>query len=691
MRESLRTAAIVLGVVVVVGLIGAGTFVAFGSQEAIYATIAIAPILVVVAAVWVARRIESTGTNQVEYIRRRASDVGRATADMWERRSAISSRYPDVFAGGLGLGTDQLVADLNAAGVDFDPDSGTFTLGSVSNLEEINTLHDRVQSMSTELDAAFASAVSDRIAAIETELERLDELAQTARFPDETSVPDDDWEAAGTALDRARDSAHEMIDAAAEQLQDVVTAADSVDHAAVEEHVDAARAGAVDRDFSTAVTELVQARDAVRTAGDSAFSSSREALQSLLETVEESGVTAYLDDPAPAEVRDVKRSVSKMDDAMALSELTRYRRETTERCIEVVLALESDLAEIVGELERADLPAGFYSVPEAANTEYATQLRETAELSAFEERWQTAVDDLTAALAELEPKSQVVSGYDNVRDQIESQLRSEGRIHGSDLPVRANQEQFLGLYYREHPDEVTFDIDEPSLTVAGGPDTYEVEVTVTFEHGGPDREVTVAFEGDGYDASKTITTPLVGSASFSDVPYGEYTIRADPAPSDFGTVTDSVAVDGETSVDIDLPALTLRDRVCDGIEADAERILPDVADTFDDRFAEEGHLRSGMAFGIEDEYVPCLLAVWGEQSDGATAELHDDEVVVYDAETIRSELENVVAYNLDDGDSMSFDDLRERYLSAPVPDETIAAVAADLDAATADGTTLRKS
>ena len=71
--------------------------------------------------------------------------------------------------------------------------------------------------------------------------------------------------------------------------------------------------------------------------------------------------------------------------------------------------------------------------------------------------------------------------------------------------------------------------------------------------------------------------------------------------------------------------------------------------------------------------------LWGERTGNHVAEQPDGTVLVYDLETLGKELENVVAYNIADGESMAFGTLREKFLSAPVPDEVITDIAADAD------------
>jgi hypothetical protein len=681
----------IFALVLLGGLLSAGVFVLFGSQLAVYAAAAIAPMLVVVGGLWVRRRIASTGTDQTQYTRRRAREVGESFTDVWEKRERIRREYPDVFGDGLGLGVDAVVADLATVGIDFDRENGAFTLDGVDTLEDINSLATRVESLDGDLDEAFGEAVRQRIQAINGDLERVDDIAPASRGPAPADVPDDDWRAAGAQLDDAREVATERVDAAAETIQNTVGSTDDVDRETVEEQLAEARAAAAADRFGDAVTALLDTRDIVRREGESAFSTVRAALRSLLDTIEASDADEYLAD-TDTDVGDIQRAVADLDDAMELSALTEHREATRDVAIAVVEELAAELDDVVTELDRADIPDGYYTVPDAHDRRFSTELQETSDLQDFEDTWVEAVDELTAALDTLRPKADVVSGYDHVRAVIDDELQATGAVDGDDLPVRQHEEQFLGLYYRENPETVSFDIDEPSLSIDGETETYTVDVTATFERGGPDRDITITLESDRHTATDTVTTPLVGTATFTDVPFGEYTVDAVPGDDDFGPAETTVTVEADTEVSLDLPEMTLQDQVCDGVLEESEQYLDDLEATFDDRFDEEGYLSTGMSYRVDERYIPCLLVLWADRAGHDATQLDDGTVLVYDAETLVGELENVVAYNLEDGESIAFDELRERFLSAPVPDAALADIAtAELNDATAGDDHLTKS
>jgi hypothetical protein len=679
MKSSLRVGFGIFAMVVFGGLVAAGVFILFGTQLAVYALVAIVPTLAVVGGLWVRQSVSSAGTDQTQYTRRRARDVGEAFVDVWETRDRMRQEYPDIAADGLGLGVDTLVADMSQEGIEFDRDTGSFTLGDVGNLEDINSLDTRIDQFESDLNVAFVDSVRQRLDDIDSELRRLDDLTP-ARGSDTPEVSaDGGWESVGTTLTETRQSAVGTIDEAAETIQGTISATDDVNRGSVESTLAQARDYANENEFDRAVTELLNARDAVRREGETTFSTARQGILSLLDTVAGSDVDRYLGEGVRTDVSDVRRAVTDLSDAMELSALTEQRERATDRATDIVAELETNLDDIVGRLERADIPDGYYTVPEAADRRFEDELRRADDLGEFESVWKTATTQLTDALDELRPKADVVSGYDQIRDQIERELKSTGRVDATDLPVRQHQEQFLGLYYREHPESVSFDIDEPCLTVSGGTDDYEVTATVQFSKGGPDRDVTVTVGNDSFEATETVTTPLVGTATFESIPFGEYTVRARPAAEEFGTAEQTVQVEADTELSLELPEVTLRDQLCDGLEDEARGYLDQLEDTFAERFDDEGYLTSEMSYRVDQQYVPCLLVLWGERTGNHVAEQPDGTVLVYDLETLGKELENVVAYNIADGESMAFGTLREKFLSAPVPDEVITDIAADAD------------
>jgi len=674
-RPATRAVGGIFALVILGGVAGAGAFVFFGSQAAVWSTVAIVPGLVIVGALWVRNTVQTTGTSQTEYTKRRAREVGERFRSFWERRERVHEAFPDLFAGGDRLSVDGVVTDLSESGIEFDTETGSLSVPDQRrDLEEINRLDGEVESLERRLDETVADGVRDRIRADGAELDRLSDLVAVDPPVDPADVShpaetdDFQWQTVGSTYEDHREWVETTLDAAVDRIQATLRSADDVDEATVSEHLSDARTAASMGECANAVDSLLAARDVLSQTGEDVFRSEVDALRSLLRTVDGSEAIDRVDADHGAKLESLAAEVEAFDSAMDMEAVRATREELTSVCTAVVDDLASDLDDALGRLERADPPDGYYERPDAAETPYVERLRETDDLATYEHAWSAAAAALVDALDTVGPKVEVVSAYDQVADRIDERLRAAGRVDADDLPVREYERQFLGLYYRKN-DGLEFDPGQPALTTGGDGETYDLDVTVRFESSGAERRVTVSLDGPGHEDERTVRTHLAAAVTFEAVPFGEYTVTATPATDESQAASASVTLDSDSEVALEMPDVTVRDRACEGLD-DVDTYLADLEDRFATRFDSDGHLRSEMSFPIDDEYVPCLLATWADRR-GHAAALVDGSVLVYDDETITRELENVIQYNLDAGETMSFDGLRENFLSAPLPDAEI--------------------
>jgi len=260
-----------------------------------------------------------------------------------------------------------------------------------------------------------------------------------------------------------------------------------------------------------------------------------------------------------------------------------------------------------------------------------------------------------------------VSGYDRIEPQITETLKKEGVVTGEDLPVGELEEQFLILYYRNHMNRVEYDPGGPRLVSSTGTESYTVSATIEFGVGGDERELTVRLTGETHTAEETAVTPFATTVSFDEVPYGEYTLEVIPDSQEFGPVTREITVDDDLEIDIELTQRTLREQLCEGLDIDIEHTLSEFSSRLEEQFETEQYLHSDMSVPIADEYVPCLLVSWAEEN-GYTVAREGDEITVFERERVQKELENVIRYNLEEGETKSFAALRNNFLSAPISD-----------------------
>jgi hypothetical protein len=666
--------------VVVAGAASAGVFYFEGSQAAVYAQVAVVPLLILVGYLWVNRTIQATGTSRTEFERRKARQLGEQFSDIWQLAQRIESEYEDGITDAEWEELERHIGELESNGLSFDPSAGTFEISSrnLSSLEDINRMENEIDGLDDWLLTQFTENVRGRITAVNTSLERLSALVADPWTVDPGGVPEagpdgdeatSSWRDTGDRLEDCYEAADQVIEEACGAIQDALTSTDDAADPQAEQLLSDARQAGTARQYDDAVADVLDARDMVERDAATTFDDQQEAIDALLRMAGRKPFDQYLGPAHHDAIEEHANELASFDDAIEIAELRRVREDARETCLEVVEELEGQLTEAVNTLDSADVPEGWYERPPAAETSFVRSLQATPDIETFHDEFDTAVDSLLSALESVKPKAGVVTGFDRMEAQITETLRAEGVVTGSDLPVSELEEQFLGLYYRKHMDEVEFDPDEPRLSTAHGGESYSVHVSVAFPEGGREREVTVTLSGST-TYTEVCRTPLVAETTFEDVPYGEYTVRAEPVEDSYSSVERTVTVDDDLTVDLELEELSLRDQLCEGVDIDVDEILATLSSRFETKFDEEGYLSTEMSFPVDDEYVPCLLTVWS-QRQGYDATRYDGDIVVYDTDLLRKEIENVIRYNLEPGDSKTYDALRSNFLSAPVSDSTV--------------------
>lgn len=682
MKRETKAAVAMFAVVVAGGAVSAAVFVFVGSQMAVYATVGIVPVLALAGLLWVRGTVKRTGTSQSEITKRRAREVGERFAEAWAHHERMHQAFPDLVPADP-RGGEKIVADLDEQGVEFDRESASISLSRLSSrdIESLNRIEDAIADFEDDRDRAFAENVREEVRSLNRAVADLSDVTsvQTPLDPGDVADPPPDrdgewWESVADDVRTHREAVAETVGDAVEAVRSTVASSSDVDGEAVERALTEAE-DALDRgEFETAVEHVHAARDELRTAGGDSFRSARRDLLTLVEAARQVDVDTYLDFDFGDRLDEREREIEALEDATDMAALAEERTALRDLCTDVVAGLESELDRLLDVLDGADLPEGYYWRPEVADEDPASDLQATDSVPAFTEAFERTVDDLADALDRTSTKADVAQGYDEMSERIESVLRSSGRVTPADLPVKRHEDQFMGLYAREH-DGVTYDPDEPVLT-ADSTETYTVEVRAKFESGGSERDVTVGLDGDGRADSETVTTPLTAKAVFEDVPYGEYTVRAEPAPEDSATAEETVQVDEDTEVRLEMADVSLRERVCADVGPELDQFVADLGPKLSDRFEADGYLDTGMSYSIDDEYVPCLLVTWASREGHDVVET-DDGILVYDDDLLTGELENVVRYNLDAGEEMSFERLRVDFLSVPAPDAAIRELVAE--------------
>ena len=681
MKPEYKTAAGIFGLVVLGGVVGASVFVLFGSRLGIYSLFGLVPLLAVVGFAFVRTTVADTGSGQKRIREQRAREVGGEFADVYGGLRAMQEAYPELVSE-ADVPFEQVVSRMEEEGIDVDRSTGTAELGRFASPDvgALTAIGNDIDGLADTRDEAFVESVREEVRRLNAELERLEGVIDPDAYEDPDAISkaaaeeragQSWWRTLGTRLEEYRDHARSEAERAADALRTDARTAGDVEMGTVEEQLSGVSAG----DVTTAVDAVLSARDAFRRAATGSFDERRRELLALADAVRSADVLERVSDDRAAAFESAVTAVEALDDAVEVSELRKHGRELRSVCTAVVTDLEASLDERLSTLEAADVPEDYYQRPAAADAAYGEELSELRDSAAYRSTWMSAANALADALDGVERKARVARMYDEIESRIGTELRRSGEVRSADIPVKRDEEQFMGLYARTH--DVAFDPAEPSLTAAGSAETYTVTADVSFADGGAERSARVELDGEHHSDRAVVTTYLAESVAFEEVPYGEYTVRAIPTDDGNEPAEASVTVDADASVDLEMADVTLRERLCDGLD-DVDRHVGEMGDRFEQRFEASGYLDASMSFPVSDGYVPCLLATWAAEEGYGVTETEDEGVVVYSADRVAAELRKVAQHNLEPGGTIGYGGLRERFLSAPVPDAVVREVAASV-------------
>lgn len=656
------------GIVIATAALGLGVFLYVGSTAGVYALTVGIPAVIVGAAVVYARRERPAGSQRTtRYFEEKAEAVGGRMRSLLDRYDRLDQRLEEWDGDEV---DDELTHALDRfaeAGVEFDRATNRFDVTGSGQVRDLERLDDRIDELREELASSAARGVErKRDACVRAQRELRDAgLVDDVREPPaaDADAADDVLGEIETYDDRLRDAVDEAVD----ELRAIASENDHPGDAV--ERGDGAARSALDRgDYAAVAAALIDAREELERDLSSDFESERETLEALIDTVTSSVVDDYVRPGLVDDVRGVQRELDDVDTALELAEIERLARRARDRCTEMVEDMGDDLTAAMDALSSADVPDGYYEYQSASDEAYASRLRSTDDLDEYRREWLTAVGELSEALDAVEEKAAVAEAFGPVSDDIEDRLRESGRVEPDDLRVKQPAE-FMELYAAE-ADDVAYEPTTPALVADDFGETHEVTVRAGFAEGGPERPVSVALDGSAFSASETFETHLLDVVHFEDVPYGEYELTVSTSEVGYETIERTVSLSADEEFEALLNEVTLRESVCDGIEQDARDALDDAVGLFGDRYEEAEYLSETMDLPMDDEYVPCLLALYAER-EGLTARRVDGEVLVYDSEQFANRLSNIMRHNLGSGESMSYEEIRNRYLSVPASKDLI--------------------
>jgi hypothetical protein len=668
MRDDTRFTLQLGGIVLLTAAIGLGVFLYVGSQAGVYALgIGIPLVVVGAAAVYARRERPSKAPQTSRFFEDKAEKVAEEMRTLLGVYDRLDDRFSDWDSSDLDDELDYVLDQFEDAGVEFDRATSRFDVVAGGEVRDLERLEERVDELRGELGASAARHVErERETCREAQAALVDAgLADDVR--DLPAVDDEDPDELLATVEAFDDRVRESLEEAVESLHGVADA-NGRSGDVVERGAGTARS-ALDRgDYAGVADALLDTRNELERDLSADFEAERDALESLLDTVTSSIVTDYVSRSLVGDVEDVQRELEHIDTALELSELEALTERATDSCTAMVEEMAADLDDRMQRLASSSVPEDFYEYQAARDEAYGSRLRSADDLDEYRSEWLTAVGELSGALDAVEDEAAVATAYDDVADEIAATLRESGRVESGDLKVKQPNE-FMELYASEN-DGATYEPSTPAVVADDFGESYDVDVQAGFAEGGPKRAVTVALDGPSFDASETLETHLLDVATFEDVPYGEYTLSVSTSEDGYAAVDRELVVDDDAEVEALLEEVALRDAVCEGVEADARDALADAASLFADRYEDEEYLSETMDLPMNDRYVPCMLALWADD-EGLTARRVDGDVLVYDAEQFASRLSNIAEHNLSEGESMTYDDVRDRYLSVPASRELI--------------------
>lgn len=672
MNANRKTAVILGGVVLLSAAIATVIFLLSGSQGVIYFAMVGIPLLVVAGVgAYVKGVVAQSGKSEEQFVTKRARSVAQEYQDVLRQVNEYQSKYPD-WNPGIEAQIKSIAGDFENQGVVFDLESGSFNIGDnvgSSDIQEFERLSGEVESLRDDVTNNFTTFASSQLSEFRNVVGKLQDVNLVQTSSTIITNPGNSLSEAADNVDKARNTCENSINEAIETVRNMgrgETRAEDLD--LVNEELDNAKSFASQSQYDASLNAVLEARDRLRDQFSGSFDKKKDAIEKLVEAINQSNVEKYVDPDSIDEIKEVEDTIRNLNSALDLSDLAQTENRARRVAEDMVATIEHNLDKETMTLEQADLPSGYYTKPDALEERYLSQLEQCDSMEEFTQIWIEASEGLTEALQIAQTKSSVVDAYEDVEETIRNKLHSEGKVTTQDLPMK-NADQFLGLYYRY--EEGVELVQDGTVLRRGDVETYSITIDISYDKGSEDpRTATVELDGAGYNKSKSLSTRIAGSLMFEEVPGGEITIKADPGDHEFGSIEREMSVTSEDKIELDFSERGLAEQLCEDIEADLEGVLSDMESKFEDLYSDNGYLSTEMDLPIQDSYQPCLFAMWSEETGKAICR-DGDEILVYNGNQLTDELEKVLQYNAEPGELLEFDQIRRNFLSAPLPDSVI--------------------
>ena len=663
MRSTRRDALLAGGVVVARAVVGVAVFLFSGSQGAVLFFVAGVPVILIVGGIaWHRRETRSSGTESPR-IKSMTDDLAGDVRELFTTYQRLDAETPWDPSEQMEA-VQEIQRDLENRGFEISVDSDGVSVEVVEYSMGIGAISKQRENIRSVLDSLESGYRDDVESEIETMNDQLDRLIAENLLDPSTANGIDGVGGAGMDPQRLTDVLQDrrrtfqnLLDDAVGRVHDVTGPA-VVDWEQVTNQIAAGR-------YAAATDLVVEPGTEMPDPGPK-----KTDLLDLIDAVNASVATQYADPSRFETLESVRSEVEAIDSAYEMEELeATLRPQAVQTCTEIIDDLRGELIDYVEMFSRPEIPDGFFERPSILDRSLKEQLLNASDIEAFRERWSGIVDDLAAALSTAAEREGALQAYGDIVDVVERTLATDGEVTVADVPYDP-AEPIMRLYAHRNAD-VTFLENRPALTQGADIAGQEFDLDVDLRLDPPEsREVTVGVTIRDETHQRTQTLDGAGRISFDGILGGEATVTASADDDRFGSRETELVLDRDRTVEFRLAEETAIDRLCAGVQTNAELLLSEVKDDIAARYETEQYLTDGMDLGVQDEYVACVLALWADDA-GLSVRVEDDTVLVYDRQRMQNQLVDLTEQRVGNGEELMYEEIRERFLKPPASDDLI--------------------
>ena len=663
MRSTRRDALLAGGVVVALAVVGVAVFLFSGSQGAVLFFVAGVPVILIVGGIaWHRRETRSSGTESPR-IKSMTDDLAGDVRELFTTYQRLDAETPWDPSEQMEA-VQEIQRDLENRGFEISVDSDGVSVEVVEYSMGIGAISKQRENIRSVLDSLESGYRDDVESEIETMNDQLDRLIAENLLDPSTANGIDGVGGAGMDPQRLTDVLQDrrrtfqnLLDDAVGRVHDVTGPA-VVDWEQVTNQIAAGR-------YAAATDLVVEPGTEMPDPGPK-----KADLLDLIDAVNASVATQYADPSRFETLESVRSEVEAIDSAYEMEELeATLRPQAVQTCTEIIDDLRGELIDYVEMFSRPEIPDGFFERPSILDRSLKEQLLNASDIEAFRERWSGIVDDLAAALSTAAEREGALQAYGDIVDVVERTLATDGEVTVADVPYDP-AEPIMRLYAHRNTD-VTFLENRPALTQGADIAGQEFDLDVDLRLDPPEsREVTVGVTIRDETHQRTQTLDGAGRISFDGILGGEATVTASADDDRFGSRETELVLDRDRTVEFRLAEETAIDRLCAGVQTNAELLLSEVKDDIAARYETEQYLTDGMDLGVQGEYVACVLALWADDA-GLSVRVEDDTVLVYDRQRMQNQLVDLTEQRLGNGEELMYEEIRERFLKPPASDDLI--------------------